>query len=59
MALRLQVGENRVGITLESLVLFLAFTAVGTVGGMILWQWVQPYLPKSMQTPQSVQDEIT
>jgi hypothetical protein len=41
----LQVGENRVGITWESLLWFLVFTAVGTVIGGIAYAYIETYLP--------------
>lgn len=43
--IRLQVGDNVVGITFESLVWFLAFTAIGTVMGGVLYAYLAPYLP--------------
>ncbi|MGH9780196.1 MAG: hypothetical protein ACRD33_00120 [Candidatus Acidiferrales bacterium] len=46
---KLQIGENRVGITFESLAWFLAFTALGTVIGAVAYTWIQPYLPAALQ----------
>lgn len=45
--MRVQVGDQRVGITFESLMWFLVFTAVGTVIGMVAYD----YLPASWRNP--------
>jgi hypothetical protein len=42
---RLQIGESRVGMTFESLMWFLVFTGVGTVLGMVAYDYLFPYLP--------------
>lgn len=47
--MQLQVGENRVGISFESLMWFLGFTALGTVLGAIAYNYLQPYLPEALQ----------
>lgn len=43
--MELQIGENRVGISFESLMWFLALTSVGTVLGMVAYDYLFPYLP--------------
>lgn len=43
--MELQVGENRVGITFESLIWFMVFTAIGTVVGGIAYAYLEQYLP--------------
>jgi hypothetical protein len=42
---RMQIGESRVGMTMESLIWFLVFTGVGTVIGMVAYDYLFPYLP--------------
>jgi hypothetical protein len=49
--MQLQIGENRVGISWESLTWFLIFTAVGTVIGAVAYQYLQPYLPLPAAPP--------
>jgi hypothetical protein len=41
----LQVGQERVGITFESLFWFTVLTAIGTIIGGIAYAYIQNYLP--------------
>jgi hypothetical protein len=49
--MKLQIGDSRVGISGESLVLFLVFTAIGTVLGGIAYNYLLPYLPPALGGP--------
>ena len=49
--MNLQVGDERVGITWGSLMLFLIFTAIGTVIGGVGYAYLQKWLPWLPQQP--------
>jgi hypothetical protein len=47
--MQLQVGDQRVGIHFNSLMWFLVFTAIGTVAGAVIYNYLQPLLPPALR----------